>query len=117
MRRHLWSIPWTTLPSEAPAQADPPQVFSRSFPKGFGGLHGSSAAQGFADRLWAGDCPLSESVCAMRLVNEGTDGESLAALSVNIGRAHSSDTFGQWRATTLMVVWRLLRDSNWRNIL
>lgn len=53
----------------------------------------------------------------MRLVNEGTDGESLAGLSVNIGRAHSSDTFGQWRATTLMVVWRLLRDSNWRNIL
>lgn len=53
----------------------------------------------------------------MRLVNEGTDGESLAGLSVNTGRAHSSDTFGQWRATTLMVVWRLLRDSNWRNIL
>lgn len=74
-------------------------------------------AQGFADRLWAGDCPLSESVCEMRMLNEGTDGESLAGLSVNIGRAHSSDTFGQWRATTLMVVWRLLRDSNWGNIL
>lgn len=74
-------------------------------------------AQGFADRLWARDCPLSESVCEMRMLNEGTDGESLAGMSVNIGRAHSSDTFGQWRATTLMVVWRLLRDSKRGNIL
>lgn len=27
LRRHLWSIPWTTLPSEAPAPADPPPGF------------------------------------------------------------------------------------------
>lgn len=53
----------------------------------------------------------------MRLVNEGTDGESLAGLSVNMAEPTVLTPFGQWRATTLMVVWRLLRDSNWRNIL
>lgn len=43
----------------------------------------------------------------MRMLNEGTDGESFAGLSVSVGRAHGSDTSGQWRVTTVKVVWRL----------
>ena len=44
-------------------------------------------------------------------------GKSLAGLSVSVGRAHGSDTLGQWRVTTVKVVWRLRGGSNWVTVL